>query len=73
MTEQEFKDIRQHCFDIKTELQKGTKTAAQCSLIIKKIFVLNASIDKMPEKDSHYYEMVECCYDCYRMLGDHFY
>ena len=73
MTDQEFKDIKQQCYHIKTVLQESTPTADQCSIIIKKIFLLNGEIDKMTEKDLRYYQFVECSYDCYRMLADHFY
>ena len=59
MPEKGFKDIWQCCFDIKKELQKGSKTPVQCSLIIRKIFSLNATIDQMTEKDLRYYQFVE--------------
>lgn len=53
---------------IKSELLANILAVETASKITKRIIKLNHDIDKMNDKNEHYYNLVECCYIYYRLF-----
>jgi hypothetical protein len=56
---------------VKTELKEGNLNLSRAQILTKGILEMNYAVDQMvSDKNDHYYNLVECCHNYYRLLDE---